>query len=297
MKLLETGMGRVRTVAFSPDGQTLALGGIDREIQLWDWIAGECIQSCEIGPPGSGSARALAFSPDGSTVSARFTNACVYVFDSSTGQIIFDDRLSEENDCGLIFPNGTNRPTIAEPTVGIGHPVHLRQIQTNCRYAHLEFPDWPKEVVYASQSNQIAIFGADRFALYDHPIPPKIFLRQQLPEEAPLNFVQRAFQYIGLKILPPQEESAPKPKLIAASMMGEYSFPRDCATTITPNGRSVIFGTNRGMVTIFDLESRAERNHYRWPIDVVYSLAISSDGLLAVAGGSKGRVVVWDLED
>src|SRR5207249_4786676 len=55
--------GQVSAVAFSPDGTTMASGGLDRALKLWDVATGQ-----ERAVLSQGGIRDLAFSPDGKTL-------------------------------------------------------------------------------------------------------------------------------------------------------------------------------------------------------------------------------------
>ena len=73
------------SVAFSPDGNTLASGGdfYDRRIRLWDVSTGENIKTLR---DGLGDCIALSFSPDGNTLASL--NYDIRLWDVSTGENI-----------------------------------------------------------------------------------------------------------------------------------------------------------------------------------------------------------------
>ncbi|MBY0456661.1 MAG: hypothetical protein K2V38_04935, partial [Gemmataceae bacterium] len=68
------------------------------------------------------------------------------------------------------------------------------------------------------------------------------------------------------------------------------------ALVLHPDGRHLLAGNNDGTVWIIDTRSWQTVKQYVWDIKQVNVLAVSPDGTLAAAGGTKGRVVVWDLD-
>jgi WD40 repeat protein len=62
---LFVGFGSVDTVAFSPDGQTFATGGLTHEIQLWNLKTGKLVNKLS---GHAGGVYGLAFSPDGKII-------------------------------------------------------------------------------------------------------------------------------------------------------------------------------------------------------------------------------------
>jgi WD40 repeat protein len=57
----------VKGVAFSPDGKTLATGGDDRKVKLWNIATQQEVATLELL---RGGCRSIRFSPDGRTLAA-----------------------------------------------------------------------------------------------------------------------------------------------------------------------------------------------------------------------------------
>ena len=75
--------GRVRVVAFSPDGQTAVTASTDDTARLWEAATGKAI-----GPAlrHRGKVETAAFSPDGKTVVTGSTDRTAQLWDAATGR-------------------------------------------------------------------------------------------------------------------------------------------------------------------------------------------------------------------
>ena len=68
----------VRSVAFSPDGKTVASGSQDKTVRLWDTDTGELKQTIS---KHAGTVWSVAFSPDGNTLASATERGYVDVWD------------------------------------------------------------------------------------------------------------------------------------------------------------------------------------------------------------------------
>ena len=81
LKALEEHVGRVYSVAFSPDGATLASGHRDGTVRLWDPASGQLKKTLK------GQVSSVTFSPDGTTLAGGSWDDAILLWDVASGQI------------------------------------------------------------------------------------------------------------------------------------------------------------------------------------------------------------------
>jgi WD40 repeat protein len=84
LQRLDGGQGMIRSVAFDPQGGTLASGG-DHSVKLWDVRSGKLIRLLEGHVP---AARGLAFDPQGVTLASGGGDRIVRLWDVSSGKLL-----------------------------------------------------------------------------------------------------------------------------------------------------------------------------------------------------------------
>ncbi|MBE9235138.1 hypothetical protein IQ227_03550, partial [Anabaena aphanizomenioides LEGE 00250] len=86
--LLQTLTGhsnRIRSVAYSPDGQTLASGSSDKTIKLWDVKTGNLLQTLS---GHSHWVNSVAYSPDGQTLASGSYDKTIKLWNVKTGNLL-----------------------------------------------------------------------------------------------------------------------------------------------------------------------------------------------------------------
>ena len=107
LRALEVKTGAVASIAFSPDGLTVASGGNDGTISLWNVRTGQVLHVLEGHP--TGVVESIFFSSDGFTVASGGNDGTIRFWDARTGEAlpIFHIEVSRHVDSGTGFsPDG-----------------------------------------------------------------------------------------------------------------------------------------------------------------------------------------------
>ena len=83
---MDTHTGLILSIAFSPDGKTLASGSVDATIMLWDVEKGQSIGDQPL--LGSAPVTCVAFSPDGKTLASGSVDTTIFLWDVEKRQSI-----------------------------------------------------------------------------------------------------------------------------------------------------------------------------------------------------------------
>jgi WD40 repeat protein len=79
-------LAEVFEAAWSPDGETIATGGIDGQVTTWRAVSGEAVHALATG--GGGVVLDIGFSPDGQLLAAAAVDGSVHVWETASGQEI-----------------------------------------------------------------------------------------------------------------------------------------------------------------------------------------------------------------
>ena len=110
---LEGHTGDVLSVAFSPDGKTLASASADRSIKLWNTATGESLRTIE---GHIDNVLAVAFSPDGKALASGSSDKTVRLWNAATGdEVGLLDGHTEAVTCVAFMPDGTTLASVWGP--------------------------------------------------------------------------------------------------------------------------------------------------------------------------------------
>jgi len=324
---LTTRQGRIECHLFAPDGRTLAVGGLEGEVETWDLATGK---PCG-GFRGSGQGASLAFSPDSKT-GFLATNKAIHVWDLATGKEL------------RAFPQPARSVSLSPDgkLLAVGSdsgPIKLLDPATGKTIRELELKSHPWQVAFSPDGKHLAAICWSECAIRLWDVAAGRPLHSESGHRAPINALSlsadgkrlaSASRDGAIKVwdLPGRKEVhgirtssltgialSPDGKVLAAGMNQGTGGPAvrvwDLTTAkeirqlmkleqwvgnlcFSPDGKTLATASQNGTVRFWDATAGQEFRQLLGKVGPVPGITFSPDGRLLATAGNDGRVRIWE---
>jgi WD40 repeat protein/transcriptional regulator with XRE-family HTH domain len=287
--------GPVYSMAFSPDGKTLASSGQDSLVRLWDVATGRQIGH-PLPVPGS-AVYSVAFSPDGTTLASGSLYGGVRLWDVATGHQIGHPLGGYAGEVGsaVFSPDGK---TLASGSAE-AHEVRLWDVATGRQIGHpFTGPGGPVfSVVFSPGGKALASSGQDGLVrVWDVATGHQI----GHPLGGNAGEVDSAvFSPDGTTLA---SASAHEVRLWDVATGRQISHPLTgpsgpvFSVVFSPDGKALASSGQDGLVRLWDVATgRPIGVPFAGHTDFLTGLAFSPDGTTLASGSDDGTVRLWNV--
>ena len=289
--VLQGHSGTVRSVAFSPDGATLASGSYDRTVKLWD-VAGR--QEIATLQGHSDWVRAVAFSPDGATLASGSNDLTVKLWDVAGRQEIAALQGHSDWVRSVAFsPDGATLASgSADGTVRLWRLATLREIAT--LEGHEEAV---ASVAFSPDGATVASGSFDgAVKLWDVAARQSIATLQGHSDAV----WSVAFSPDGATLASGSDDLTVKLWDVAArEEIGGLQGHLDAVVPVafSPGGATLASGSDDTTVKLWHVTLRGELATLQGHANPVWSVAFSPDGMTLASGSVDRTIRLWDIPD
>jgi WD40 repeat protein len=293
-------------LAFAPDGKTLASGGEDNRVRLWDLARGKELRQFS---GHHSSILALAFAPDGKTLASGSVNGQIRLWATATGKELAPVKSPGKVTSISFLPGGQ---AVALGS-SLGNIHHWDPIRGKWLHRHAGPPAVPAapaetNTVFAPDGKTIALVddkglirlwdaerGKERRRLEGHQgyIGSLVFSPDSLTlASSSADGTLRLWSVVtGRELYPPihpspNDEDEDLPARMRSPAAGELAFSAD--------GRTLAAVTGTGRIRLWETASGKERANFQGTQGGLGTFVFSPDGKLLASGGSDEVVRLWD---
>ena len=284
-------------LSFTQDGQTLVSVSLEDKINLWNAITGEQKKAFDLHP--DCSTTGAAFSPDGETLAIGSDNGAIYLHDLNTGELKMTlSKQKEDVDYLTFSPDGN---TIATSSLSLDDETTrlcLWDVRTGThRIILTEHTRWVRGLAFSPDGKTIASGDGDgTIRFWDiHTGNPKNTFTGHSEEVYSVALNQNGdiiASGCNTGIIRLWDADTRQPiKTLNGSKDGYITFAR--SIVFSPDGKTLFCGTDDG-IHLWNIRTGEHKRMLTGHTDVVYTIALSSDGNILASGSWDNTIRLWD---
>jgi WD40 repeat protein len=323
----------VDSVAFSPDGKTLASGGYDHTIKLWDVYSGGELRTLT---GHSGPARPVAFSADGKTLASGSLEVKLWDVQSGRELRTLPGKLAWFSADGKTLASLVRDITIKSPDDNKEreHTIKLWDVESGAELRTLTRVSYLDEVAFSADGRTMVTEGRDhKIKLWD--VQSGRELRTLTKDSAEISSVAltvdgktlasgrrgtiklwdvqsgtelRTFTWHSRGVLSVAFSADGKTLASAdldfrikvwdvqsgVELRELHSYLHGSALAVTADGKTLASAGDRGPIQVWDVQTGTELRTLNGYYDKVYSVEFSADGKTLASG--SGTIKLWDVQ-
>lgn len=268
-------------VSFSPDGLTLASGGNDRFIRIWDIETGRLLRSLR---GHTLTVREVKHSPDGQMIASASEDRTIRLWNPQTGESL--RLLFTRYDHGVtsisFSPDG-----LMLARAGQNKDIKIWEVTTGTELMTLLGKDQ-----YDHNWSVCTAFSPDGIHLVAGTDIGKIKLYEVLPSG------EEKIVHTGHWRDDADDEST-ESRGFYVDDQGGFQKPMEYwigALTFTPDGDTMISGSRDCTIKLWDMPTMEERRTLKGHSAWVRNLLVTQDGQVLISASDDGTVKMWDIQ-
>ncbi|BAZ16758.1 WD-40 repeat protein [Calothrix sp. NIES-4071] len=279
----------VRSIVYSPDGNTIASASNDKTIKLWNGATGKLISTL-VGH--QDAVISVVYSPDGNTIASASVDKTIKLWDVATGKII--STLTGHTDQVNSVVTSPDSKTLA--SASNDNTIKLWNVNTSKEIGTLTGHKlWVSSVVYSPDGKTLASASGDNtIKLWD------VTARKQIATLTGHKDLVSSIVYSpdGNTIASASDDRTIK--LWDGATGKEISTLAEDESSIktivySPDGKSLVTANLDGSIKLWNVDTRKQISTLNGHQSIINSIVYSPDGKTLASASDDQTIKLWDV--